>query len=269
MKIKVLMDNNTYIDEYVLGEPALAFYIEHHDKKILFDTGYSAALIENAKTYQIDLNTLDYIVLSHAHNDHTRGLNFLLKECNLTNTTLIVHPDIFAPRQDEGVDIGMVNTQTELEAKMNVVYASNSFELSDGLWLITNIAEHNPFENQHPVGQKFVNNIWTDDYMTEECGLAYVGKQGLNIVAGCSHRGICNLIEQAKIDCSVHQVNTVIGGFHLFKVNALLEKTVASFKESSIKKLYPCHCVSFKAKAFLNQHFDIHEVGVGLTLDWE
>ena len=41
MKLKVLVDNNTYIDQYFCGEPALSFYIEDGERKILFDTGYS------------------------------------------------------------------------------------------------------------------------------------------------------------------------------------------------------------------------------------
>ena len=28
MKLTVLIDNNTYIDEYYIGEPALSYYIE-------------------------------------------------------------------------------------------------------------------------------------------------------------------------------------------------------------------------------------------------
>jgi 7,8-dihydropterin-6-yl-methyl-4-(beta-D-ribofuranosyl)aminobenzene 5'-phosphate synthase len=41
MHLTVLVDNNTYIDEYYLAEPALSFYIEDDNTKILFDTGYS------------------------------------------------------------------------------------------------------------------------------------------------------------------------------------------------------------------------------------
>ena len=39
MKLTVLMDNNTYIDQYFLGEPAFSVYIEEGAEKILFDTG--------------------------------------------------------------------------------------------------------------------------------------------------------------------------------------------------------------------------------------
>lgn len=48
MKLTVLVDNNTYIDQYYLGEPAVSYYIEIDDMKILFDTGYSHICIQNA-----------------------------------------------------------------------------------------------------------------------------------------------------------------------------------------------------------------------------
>ncbi len=41
MRLKVLVDNNTFIDEYYQGEPAVSYYIEDGEKKILLDVGYS------------------------------------------------------------------------------------------------------------------------------------------------------------------------------------------------------------------------------------
>lgn len=41
MKLTVLIDNNTVIDRYVLGEPGVSYLIEDEDKKILFDLGHS------------------------------------------------------------------------------------------------------------------------------------------------------------------------------------------------------------------------------------
>ena len=49
MKLTVLIDNNTYIDEYYIGEPALSYYIEDENERLLFDTGYSDAFIKNAQ----------------------------------------------------------------------------------------------------------------------------------------------------------------------------------------------------------------------------
>ena len=38
MKLVVLADNNTYIDQYYLAEPALSIYIENGDKKCGYAT---------------------------------------------------------------------------------------------------------------------------------------------------------------------------------------------------------------------------------------
>jgi len=37
MKLTVLVDNNTYIDRYFLGEPGLSFFIEDEDRLLPLD----------------------------------------------------------------------------------------------------------------------------------------------------------------------------------------------------------------------------------------
>ena len=55
MKLTVLMDNNTYIDQYYLGEPAVSYYLEEGDVRLLFDAGYSDAFLRNAQAMGISL----------------------------------------------------------------------------------------------------------------------------------------------------------------------------------------------------------------------
>ena len=76
MKLVVLADNNTYIDQYYLAEPALSIYIENGVKKYLFDTGYSDVYLKNAERLGIELESLDAVIISHGHNDHTGGFAF-------------------------------------------------------------------------------------------------------------------------------------------------------------------------------------------------
>ena len=97
MTITVLVDNNTYIDQYFRGEPALCCWLEDEDRRILFDTGYSDLLLQNAAAMGIDLSTTTQVVLSHGHNDHTGGLRPLLEAGWLKNTEVIAHPDCFFP----------------------------------------------------------------------------------------------------------------------------------------------------------------------------
>src|SRR5271170_2856278 len=54
--------------------------VEHHGKRILFDTGNDAAIFEhNVKALGVDLTKLDFVVISHRHADHTTGLRYVLK----------------------------------------------------------------------------------------------------------------------------------------------------------------------------------------------
>ena len=74
-------------------------------------------------------------------------------------------------------------------------------------------------------------------------------------------------MEHAKKVCNDERIYGVIGGYHLFDVDERLEKTIQYFKENDVKLIYPCHCVSLKAKIEMGKTLNINEVGVGLTID--
>src|SRR5215212_1953152 len=55
--------------------------VEYGGRRILFDAGSNAAGFEhNVKLLGVDLKNLDFVVLSHRHNDHTAGLHQVLRE---------------------------------------------------------------------------------------------------------------------------------------------------------------------------------------------
>ena len=68
--------------------------------------------------------------------------------------------------------------------------------------------------------------------------------------------------------CSDNRILGVIGGFHLFENDDRLKKTIDYLKNNNIKYLYPCHCVSLKAKIEMAKQLEIGEVGVGLELEF-
>ena len=65
MNLTVLVDNNTILDEYYIGEHGLSFYIEDNDKKILFDLGYSNVLLENMK--KLNILTVIHLFIKNYH----------------------------------------------------------------------------------------------------------------------------------------------------------------------------------------------------------
>lgn len=268
MNIKVLMDNNTYIDQYYLGEPAVSYYIEIDDKKILFDTGYSDAFIKNAEAMNLDLNKLTTVVLSHGHNDHTRGLKYLNKKIDLQNKEIISHPSCFEPKYFENEFIGAPFTLEDIY-KFNYTSTKKPFQISPNCIFLGEIPKLNDFENRYSIGVKkdtSSSEVFTEDYILDDSAIVLKTNKGLFIVTGCSHSGICNIIEYAKQILNNKKIIGVLGGFHLFEADKRLQKTIDYLEKENIENLYPCHCVSLKAKAEMMKKLDIKEVGVGLEI---
>lgn len=267
MKLKVLADNNTFIDQYYLGEPAVSYYIEDGDTKILFDTGYSDVFIQNAEKMNINLNELDKIVISHGHNDHTGGLKYLFEKINNKSIELIAHKDCFNKKIFDDLYIGTSMSEPELKEVCKLNLSKTPVKITENIMFLGEIPQINDFEKRKPIGKYEYENQLIDDFVQEDTAIVHKGDKGLFIVTGCSHSGICNIIEYAKRVCNENRIYGVIGGFHLLNINERLEKTIEYLKENSIELLYPCHCVSLNAKIEIGKKIKINEVGVGLEIN--
>lgn len=266
MKLTVLVDNNTYIDRYFYGEPAVSYYIEIADKRILFDTGYSDIIVRNAGKMEIDLRQLTHIVLSHGHNDHSNGLKYLAEEIGISNVELIAHPDCFLPKYYGEEYIGAPYTIEEIQKITKYSQSRTITYFTEQLIYLGEIPRKTDFENKQPIGKQEKNGNWEEDYLLDDTALVYKGRDGLFIITGCSHSGICNIIEYAKEVCKDNRVIGVLGGFHLFDDNLQLQKTIDYLSACQVKQLYPCHCVSLLAKAKMMEKLPVMEVGVGMEL---
>ena len=266
MKLKVLVDNNTYIDWYYLGEPAVSYYIEDEDTKILFDTGYSDIFISNSKKMGIDLSNIDKLVISHGHDDHTKGLKYFFE--SKRDIELISHPACFYYKEDNtGLYIGSPLKKEELEKKCNLNLTDKPIKISKNIYYLVEIPTIYDFEKRYSIGKTIINGDKEDDYIKDDSAIVYKSNEGIFVITGCSHSGICNIIEYAKKVCNDNRVIGVIGGFHLFDKDERLNSTIEYLKKNNIKLLYPCHCVSLQAKIEMGKEIEINEVGVGLELN--
>jgi 7,8-dihydropterin-6-yl-methyl-4-(beta-D-ribofuranosyl)aminobenzene 5'-phosphate synthase len=278
LKLTVLVENNTLIDRYFKGEPGVSYYIEADGKKILFDFGYSDLFIENAKKMDIDLLDLDYLVLSHSHLDHSWGLPHLIQlytEAQIENKEhkkpeFITHPETFTARKVGGIDqIGTLLSKERTAYHFDLNLSRDYVFLTENLVFLGEIERRNDFEAQKPIGKVIKNGNEDDDYIIEDSALAYNGPGGLVIITGCSHAGICNIIEKAKEIFDENRVEDIIGGFHLQNPS---QKQLKGTKDY-LKKLEPAavhasHCTDLKSKIKLAEIVDIKEVGVGLELNY-
>lgn len=278
MKLTVLLDNNTLIDRYFLGEPGVSYFIEADGKKILFDVGYSNAFLLNAQKLSIDLLDIDFVVLSHGHLDHTWGLlplvqfytEQIIEGKNRNKSTLITHPSTFLSKSfGDLAEIGSLFSEEKLSGFFNLKFSRKPVHLTERLVFLGEIERTSEFEAKEPIGKLKENEIEKDDFLFDDSALVYKSPEGLIIITGCSHSGICNILEQAKRTCSDDRVVDIIGGFHLLNPSEeQLQGTLEYFKLLNPRAVHACHCTDLKSKIALSKVANLEEVGVGLTIEY-
>lgn len=276
MKLTVLCDNNTFIDQYFLGEPGISFFIEADETRILFDCGYSDAFLQNARKLRIDLLSLDYLVFSHGHADHTWGVDALIREymdaflLNIPHQkpVVVAHPKTFwSTTYDGAIEIGAIVSEDKLKRQFKLKFARQPLKLTERLTFLGEIPRKNDFESQQPLGRK--EGEIEDDFIPDDTGLVYRADDGLVIITGCAHAGICNTIEHARKVCKEDRVVDIIGGLHLLDpMKKQINGTVHYLKGLNLKQLHACHCTDLSSKIKLASAAPLKEVGVGLTLEY-
>ena len=172
MKLQVLVDNNTFIDCYYLGEPGASYYIEDGSAKILFDTGYSNIFIKNAQDMGIDLGAITHIVLSHGHNDHTGGLKALAERFDLSQTRLIAHPLCFAPKWAHEGYIGAPFDTAQVMEKFSCTLTREPYWITENCCFLGEIPESNDFEARRKLGEMDVDGRRVDDFLLDDTAMA-------------------------------------------------------------------------------------------------
>ncbi|MBX9488410.1 MBL fold metallo-hydrolase [Yersinia enterocolitica] len=276
MQLTVLVDNNTLIDKYLTAEPGVCYHLKIDGKTYLFDTGYSDVFLRNAAILGIDISDIDSVIISHGHNDHSWGLIHLAQYLDRTNypgvkkIKLVAHPNAFVPKYHEDKSIGANLPADSYPSFFERINQTGVYYLTDNLLFLGEIVRSNDFEGLHPIG-KTINCCGheVDDFVIDDSAMVYTSPEGIVIITGCSHSGVCNIIDYAIKVTGDKRVRAVIGGFHLLNAEtSTLARTSDYFKQLNAQALYPCHCTGLKAKIALAGTVDIEEVGVGMVLNF-
>jgi 7,8-dihydropterin-6-yl-methyl-4-(beta-D-ribofuranosyl)aminobenzene 5'-phosphate synthase len=260
MGIKVTTLTENTANYGLLAEWGLSILVEVDGTRILMDTGLSFSAVHNAQLMGIDLSTIDRMVLSHGHADHTGGLRDVLKLKG--EVEIAAHPDIwdskYAQRgQDSFQYIGIPFAREELESR------GARFNLSKEPIHIT---DHIMTSGEIPMaaGYEDIDNFLfvkkdgalQPDPLADDLALIIDTDFGLVVILGCGHRGIVNTLRHAQKLTGKEMIYAAIGGIHLFRASdEQIEMTIAELQTMGIQKLGVSHCTGFKASARLAQEF--------------
>jgi len=259
---------NTAGSPFTIGEWGQSLLVEADGQKILFDTGPTGMITRNAAALGVDIGSVDRIVLSHGHYDHTGGLQEVLTKIlesgkHPDGIEIIAHPDIFTPKHFYIKDlvekyIGIPFPREELEAlgaRFNLSEAS--VKLSENMLTTGEVEITVDFEKIDKDLHVKEGGVQVHDKLADDLGIIIKTDQGLVILLGCAHRGLINTLLHARKITGIKEIYAIIGGTHLISADKeQMQSTIDAVKGFNIKKLGVSHCTGLKSAAILAHEFE-------------
>lgn len=273
LRLTTLTDNTANYG--FLAEWGMCFLLEVDGLSVLMDTGFSFSAVHNAQLMKIDLSTVDKIVLSHGHADHTGGLREVLRRTGPKE--IIAHPGIWEAKymrrrgeQERYVGIPFMRAELEtLGASFNLT--TRPVELSDRVITTGEVPLPTGYEQIAPDFYRKEKAGLQPDLLPDDLALAVKTEPGLVVIMGCAHRGLINTIRYLQNLTGEERVHTVIGGTHLFFASAeQVKQTTRDLKSIGIQRLGTCHCTGPRATGYLAEEFGdiflLNNAGSSFTL---
>lgn len=245
----------------MLAEHGLAFWVERNGRRLLFDTGQGMALAHNADKLGIDLSTVDDVVLSHGHYDHTGGLLAALPE--FSRATVYAHLTAFRDRFARHPQLGLRSVRSPVESfdwlsshvGRIVPVSSHPVKVEEGMWLTGQIPRQNDFEDTG--GAFYLDEACAQaDPIIDDQAVYMETDNGLVVLLGCAHAGVVNTLDYVCALANRDRIHAVYGGMHLLNANEhRLAQTIRRLRELDVRHIGLAHCTGFAAMARLYHEF--------------
>jgi 7,8-dihydropterin-6-yl-methyl-4-(beta-D-ribofuranosyl)aminobenzene 5'-phosphate synthase len=233
LTLTILYDNYKYEDGFK-SSWGFSCLIEGGGQTILFDTGgMDGNLMHNFKAAGKDPETVDLVVLSHIHLDHTGGISDFLE----SKTGI----DVFIPQSfPEELKKDLLNRGA------NPVMVQGAIKISENVW------------STGEMGDQII-----------EQSLIIQTMKGLIIITGCAHPGIEKIVKKATA-MKEEKVLLVMGGFHLLETDSEAVEVIARlFRDQDIQYVAPTHCSGDGTIRIFKEVFGDHciRLGTGKVLE--
>jgi 7,8-dihydropterin-6-yl-methyl-4-(beta-D-ribofuranosyl)aminobenzene 5'-phosphate synthase len=227
-------------------------------RRLLFDTGPSPdGVVENMRRLEVDPGSIEAIVCSHGHFDHTTGLDGLTRALGRTNLPVIIHPHFWRRRRivvpgSDPREIPTTSRQALSGAGFEIIEEQQPSFLLDGSVLVTGeVPRVTGYEPGFPPQQAWLAEAWQPDplVLDDQALIINVAGKGLVVITGCGHAGVVNICRYATRLTGGQPLYAVIGGFHLQGpvFEPLIPRVLDDLAGLSPSVLVPAHCTGWRA----------------------
>jgi len=226
--ISVVYDNLS-LQDTLRADWGLSFFIHGLEKTILFDSGADGRiLLANMEYLGLHPKTIDAVVLSHEHKDHTGGLRTLLK-------------------RNRDLDVYIPSTFSKAIKK--------SIQQCGGRYV--------EIQGQEEICKQAFSSGVIHGWIPEQ-SLVLKTQKGFVLMTGCAHPRIVKIINQVKN--LFHKTPfLVMGGFHLAGFSRPeLQEIIGFFQSSKIGKVGPCHCTGEEAREMFQEAYGSSFIDIGV-----
>jgi 7,8-dihydropterin-6-yl-methyl-4-(beta-D-ribofuranosyl)aminobenzene 5'-phosphate synthase len=237
-----------------------------HEHRFLFDAGTSPdGVAENMRRLDIDPGSIEAIVCSHGHFDHTGGFEGLIRTLGRANLPVLIHPHFWRRRRvvlpgREPIEIPTTSRRALAEAGFDVIEEQQPSFLFDRSVLVTGeVPRTTGYEPGFPPQQAWTGGGWQPDplVLDDQAFIANVTGRGLVVITGCGHAGVINIARYAQRLTGGQPLYALLGGFHLNGplFEPLIPRVLDELAAMNPGVLAPAHCTGWRAQHAMSARF--------------
>jgi len=236
------------------------------EHRFLFDAGTSPdGVIENMRRLGVDPGSIEAIVCSHGHFDHTTGLDGLIRALGRVNMPVLIHPHFWRRRRivlpgRDPLEIPTTSRRALGEAGFEVIEEQQPSFLFGGSVLVTGeVPRTTGYEPGFPPQHAWLDGRWQADplVLDDQALIINVTGKGLVVITGCGHAGVVNIARYAQRLTGGQPLYALLGGFHLGGplFEPLIPRVLADLAAMNPGVLVPAHCTGWRAQHAMSARF--------------
>jgi 7,8-dihydropterin-6-yl-methyl-4-(beta-D-ribofuranosyl)aminobenzene 5'-phosphate synthase len=236
------------------------------DHRFLFDAGTSPdGMIENMRRLELDPTSIETVICSHGHFDHTTGIDGLIRAVGRANMPLLIHPHFWRRRRivlpgRDPLELPTTSKRALTGAGFEIIEETQPSFLFDGSVLITGeVPRVTGYEPGFPPQQAWLGAGWEPDSLVldDQALILNVAGSGLVVLTGCGHAGVVNIARYALALAGGERLHAIVGGFHLNGpiFEPLIPRVLDDLAALAPKWLVPAHCTGWRAQHAMAARF--------------